>query len=180
MFIYTLGCFCCLGIFALYGALIIGKETPPQPTEAILSNTASITPPPLKINASCEKDISQVRIYVYMFHYIIPDVFIKKENKIEYSNSIPPEKLEAILKKLDNERKDENIEIVNLYDLKRFTDTNCFPGKNIVLLTVDDGWDDGYNFLFPLAKKYTIPFNLGIILSKVSKTPSEINNFLNE
>jgi peptidoglycan/xylan/chitin deacetylase (PgdA/CDA1 family) len=47
-------------------------------------------------------------------------------------------------------------------------------------MTADDGWDDGFNYLFPLAKKYKIPFVLAIIYNKVSRLPSEINNFLNE
>lgn len=70
--------------------------------------------------------------------------------------------------------------IVSLSELEHFQKTLCFPNKNIVLLTVDDGWDDGYNFLFPLAKKYNMKFNLGIIADKVSIVSSEINNFLNE
>lgn len=69
---------------------------------------------------------------------------------------------------------------MDLTELQGFNKTGCFPARNIVLLTVDDGWDDGYNFLFPLAKKYNMKFNLGIIADKVSTTPSEINNFLNE
>ena len=69
---------------------------------------------------------------------------------------------------------------MSLSDLENFNKTHCFPSKNIALLTVDDGWDDGYNFLFPLAKKYNMKFNLAIIADKVSTTSSEINNFLNE
>ncbi len=115
-----------------------------------------------------------------MFHYIIPDKYVSKDNKIEYGNSIPPEKLENILQTLSKARTDKKVSIISLGDLENFKKTDCFPNKNIVLLTVDDGWDDGYNFLFPLAKKYNMKFNLGIIADKVAMVPIEINNFLNE
>lgn len=115
-----------------------------------------------------------------MFHYIIPDKYVSKDNKIEYGNSIPPEKLESILQILAVERANNKVTIVSMRELENFQKTACFPNKNIVLLTVDDGWDDGYNFLFPLAKKYNMKFNLGIIADKVAMVPIEINNFLDE
>jgi len=45
----------------------------------------------------CITNPDDVKIYAYMFHYIIPDKYVSKDNKIEYGNSIPPEKLENIL-----------------------------------------------------------------------------------
>lgn len=126
------------------------------------------------------ENANDVKIYAYMFHYIIPDKYVDKANKMVYGNSIPPENLERILQTLSQARASNKVRIVSLADLENFKKTGCFPNRNIVLLTVDDGWDDGYNFLFPLAKKYNMKFNLGIIADKVSTTSSEINNFLNE
>lgn len=121
-----------------------------------------------------------IKIFVYMFHYIIPDKFVNPTNKWEYNNSMSPAIFELYLKKLNEERKKWNIDIISMNDLYTAKNSSCYTNKNLVVLTSDDGWDDSYNYLFPLAKKYDIPFNLAIISSKVSKVSSEINNFANE
>lgn len=147
--------------------------------------TKKIEPKSLKIwqnlsSKKCIKAIDWVKINTYIFHYIIPDQFVNPKNKIEYGNSLSPRFFEWILKKIYNERLLWNIEVINLQNLDKYYKNDCFPNKNIVILTADDGWDDNYNFLFPLVQKYQIPFNLAIISSKVSKTPAETNNFANE
>lgn len=84
------------------------------------------------------------------------------------------------MKRLYDKRTKKLLYIASLKDLETFSLTDCYPSKDIVLLMADDGWDDNYNYLFPIVKKYRIPFSLAIISSKVSQLPSEINNFANE
>ena len=161
-------------VWIFYDVLFRNSDIHIQKDKKIMVN------PNDKRQSACIKNMNDLTIYVYMFHYIIPDKFVDKNNKIEYGNSLSPEFFEKILKKLKVDVDENKIYITDFKALENFTANSCFPNKNIVLLTADDWWDDSYNYLFPLAKKYNMKFSLWIISSKVSKTNAEINNFANE
>lgn len=133
-----------------------------------------------KTSHVCIKNLNDLKVFVYMFHYIIPDKDVDINNKIEYWNSLDPDFFDKIMQKLKLNIDNGKIFVGNLSDLEDFSNNFCFPNKNIVILTADDWWDDSYNFLFPIAKKYGIKFNLWIISNKVSKISTEISNFANE
>jgi hypothetical protein len=42
----------------------------------------------------CYRGSEQIKIYTYIFHYIIPDKFVDPKNKTEYGNSLSPEYFE--------------------------------------------------------------------------------------
>lgn len=175
-------------IFLIWGFLVFKTFVSPKPIEIVktFANSWSKVNIPThtfmneyKKPKMCVKN-NDIKIYTYMFHYVIPDKFVDPNNKWEYNNSMSPVIFEAYMRKINSERNKRNIDVISMNDLIQARENNCFSNKNLVVLTSDDGWDDSYNFLFPLAKKYSIPFNLAIISSKVSKVEAEINNFANE
>jgi peptidoglycan/xylan/chitin deacetylase (PgdA/CDA1 family) len=47
--------------------------------------------------------------------------------------------------------------------------SGCFPGETIWIFTADDGWSDMHDTLFPIAKRYGVPFFVGIISDRIGK-----------
>ncbi|MDD2916474.1 MAG: polysaccharide deacetylase family protein [Candidatus Gracilibacteria bacterium] len=181
LYIFLIAVTVIMGVSSLYH--FSGGVSSSENSAILIKNTQAMSEKTGLIHGfsgQCIQKIDDLKVYAYMFHYVIPEKYVRKDNKIEYGNTISPEKLESILISLSKSRDAGKIKITSLSELADYRKNNCFPNKNIVLLTVDDGWDDGYNFLFPLAKKYDMKFNLTIIADKVSTTPSETHNFLNE
>jgi peptidoglycan/xylan/chitin deacetylase (PgdA/CDA1 family) len=46
---------------------------------------------------------------------------------------------------------------------------HCYPKKPLWIFSADDGWQDTYTALFPIAVEQRIPFFLGIITSKMGE-----------
>lgn len=81
------------------------------------------------------------------------------------SMSITPKKFEAQLKWL----KDNGFTIIPLKEAVEYlqgTRTNI-PAKSIVI-TMDDGWQSVYKYMFPLVRKYNIPVTLFIYPQTIS------------
>lgn len=86
---------------------------------------------------------------VLMFHYI-EDVDPKTKDQLRYRLSFSPKKLEEFLKYF----KENNIETLTFWDLKKIIDKKQEFPKKAVLLTFDDGYSSHYQNAFPLLKKY--------------------------
>jgi peptidoglycan/xylan/chitin deacetylase (PgdA/CDA1 family) len=114
-----------------------------------------------------------------MYHYVRPD----NENvpgSTPEKLSILPENFDrqmAYLRKLEDEKK---VRIIHFSDLEKYDKSHCYPNQKLVLLTSDDGWDDGYRFIFPIIQKYRIPFHFAIIANRVAKGDERIDTFMNE
>lgn len=62
------------------------------------------------------------------------------------------------------------IHLSTLAQLQQFQQKNCFPYKRLVVFTVDDGRLDSYQALYPVIKKYHIPFDYAIISDTLAIT----------
>jgi peptidoglycan/xylan/chitin deacetylase (PgdA/CDA1 family) len=97
-----------------------------------------------------------------MYHYIRDKNWDKADAGF-IRNAVITENFDAQMKKFSELEKNEKIKIIFLSDLEKYQKENCYPHKNLVVLTSDDGWDDNYINLYPIAKKYNTKFHLSII-----------------
>lgn len=104
----------------------------------------------------------EVKVYTYMYHYIRDKNWDKADAGF-IRNAVITENFDAQMKKFSELEKNEKIKIIFLSDLEKYQQENCYPHKNLVVLTSDDGWDDNYINLYPIAKKYNTKFHLSII-----------------
>ena len=114
-----------------------------------------------------------------MYHYVRPS----NENtpgSTPDKLSIQPEVFDLQMEYLHSLEQSGKIAIIHFSDLEKYDASDCYPNKKIVLLTSDDGWDDGYRFIFPTIEKYQIPFHFGIIANRVAKGSGRIDTFMNE
>jgi peptidoglycan/xylan/chitin deacetylase (PgdA/CDA1 family) len=117
----------------------------------------------------------EVKIYTYMYHYIRNKNW-DKPNAGFIRNAVITENFDAQMKKFSELEKNEKIKIIFLSDLEKFQKEDCYPHKNLVILTSDDGWDDNYINLYPIAKKYNTKFHLSIISSYTKE--NRYDNFM--
>ncbi len=82
------------------------------------------------------------------------------------SMNMTPERFEAELKWL----KDNGFTVVPLKEVVKYLQgtRDTLPTKSIVI-TVDDGWQSAYTYIFPLVKKYKIPVTLFIYPETISQ-----------
>lgn len=119
----------------------------------------------------------EVQIYTYMYHYIRNKNW-DDPNAGFIRNAVITENFEAQMKKFQELEDQEKIKIIFLSELEKFQSDNCFPHKNLVIFTSDDGWDDNYINLFPIAEKYDIKFHLSIISDYTQK--QRYDNFMTQ
>jgi peptidoglycan/xylan/chitin deacetylase (PgdA/CDA1 family) len=109
--------------------------------------------------------IRDPQVSTFMFHYIRD--YDPRDTAITKWLSIPPAIFDEDMKTIDTLRKKWLITLMNGEEFLNSWTTGCYPGKNIWIMTSDDGWSDSYIALMPIAKKYQIPFFFGIITKKV-------------
>lgn len=82
------------------------------------------------------------------------------------SMNLTPKKFEAQLKWLQ----DNNYTVIPLTEVVKYLQgtRNSLPPKSVVI-TVDDGWQSAYTYLFPIVRKYKIPVTLFIYPETISK-----------
>ncbi len=104
----------------------------------------------------------EVKIYTYMYHYIRNKDW-DKPNAGFIRNAVITENFDAQMKAFSQLEEENKIKIIFLSELENYQNENCYPHNNLVILTSDDGWDDNYINLYPIAKKYNTKFHLSII-----------------
>jgi peptidoglycan/xylan/chitin deacetylase (PgdA/CDA1 family) len=67
-------------------------------------------------------------------------------------------------------QKPNGVQLMQGNDFLHALDTNCFPWRIIWIFTSDDGWEDTYTDLVPIATANGVPFFLGIIAGKLDST----------
>lgn len=105
---------------------------------------------------------TDITLYAYMYHYVRDRDWDGKDaghiNNVVYTDNFKVQMDK--FKKLED---DGQISIVLNSEFDFYSDSHCFPNKNIVMLISDDWWDDNYTRLFPIAKEKWVKFNLAII-----------------
>lgn len=97
-----------------------------------------------------------------MYHYIRDRDWDSSDAGF-LNNAVVTENFDAQIQKFQELESSEKIKIIFLSDLEKYLETECFPHEKLVILTSDDGWDDNYINLYPIAKKYNTKFHLSII-----------------
>ena len=118
-----------------------------------------------------------VQIYIYMYHYIRNKDW-DDPNAGFIRNAVITENFEKQMEKFSQLEKNNEIDVIFFSQLEDFQKNNCFPHKNLVLMTSDDGWDDNYINLYPIAKKYGIKFHLSIISNYTQE--NRYDNFMTQ
>ena len=103
-----------------------------------------------------------VTIYTYMYHYIRDREWDKPTDTF-LNNAVITQNFEAQMEKFQQLQKDGRLQIIFLSELEDFQTRDCYPHENLVIFTADDGWDDNFTNLFPIAKKHEIKFHLSIV-----------------
>ena len=111
-----------------------------------------------------QKCLSQddVKIYTYMYHYIRDKDWDKPDDTF-INNAVITENFSAQMNRFQELEQDDKLQIIFLSELEQFQSIDCYPHKNLVVFTSDDGWDDNFTNLFPIAKKHSIKFHLSIV-----------------
>ena len=91
-----------------------------------------------------------------MYHYIRGDD--AHDTPGTHKLSIPPNVFEEQMQLIHRLETTGLITLMRGQDFLTAEKSRCYPGKNIWIFTADDGWVDSYNSLYPIAKKYQIPF----------------------
>lgn len=90
---------------------------------------------------------------------------------IGWKHGVSPKNLEKQFVYLKKKK-----EVVTLLDIITYVKNEKEIPKNTIAITVDDGYEDTYTILYPLAKKYNFPFTLFLttdlsILPKLGNLP---------
>ncbi len=110
----------------------------------------------------CVKDPN---VQFLMYHYIRDHD--RSDTVITRDLSVAPALFERHMQKLSDMSKQGKIMLMKWDDFLEGVRSGCFPGKNIWILTADDGWIDMRDYLVPIATKYSVPFFLGIITNRL-------------
>lgn len=130
------------------------KKSPQEDEEIVVNRESNTT-------TQCVA-VDDTSVYIYMYHYI-RDRDWDDPNASFIQNAVITENFDAQLEAFEQLQSEEKIKIIFLSELENFQASNCFPHKNIVVLTADDGWDDNYINLFPIVIKHNLKFHLSII-----------------
>ena len=105
--------------------------------------------------------IPHPHIEFFMYHYIRDKD--SRDTPITARLSVSPAFFESHMQTIAALREQRKVTLMHGEDFIRALDSSCFPSDTIWVFTTDDGWSDTYATLFPIAKKYNIPFFVGII-----------------
>ncbi|MDR2977762.1 MAG: polysaccharide deacetylase family protein [Streptococcaceae bacterium] len=112
--------------------------------------------------------LNENKLPTMMYHNVSPDT--------PNSNYVTPENLESALQQLQQ----NDIYTVSTNEAYQILNTKTKPAEKIIWLTFDDGYQDFYDHVFPLLKKYKMHATSNLITSYIESgkpgymTPSEI------
>jgi peptidoglycan/xylan/chitin deacetylase (PgdA/CDA1 family) len=112
--------------------------------------------------------INENKLPTMMYHNVSPDT--------PNSNYVTPESLESALQQLQQ----NNIYTVSSSEAYQILTTKTKPAEKVIWLTFDDGYQDFYDHVFPLLKKYKMHATSNLITSYIESgkpgymTPAEI------
>lgn len=91
-----------------------------------------------------------------MYHYVRDP--IPTDAKIIVQLSVPVATFESHMKEVRALANAGKVSLLSLVDLEKAKQNHCYPSEHNFAFTDDDGWIDLYTHLYPIAKKYQIPF----------------------
>ncbi len=110
---------------------------------------------------STEICIRDPQVRFFMYHYIRDDDTRDTHGTRELS--IPPNLFEGQMQAIHRLESAGLVTLMRGKDFVKAVRSGCYPGRNIWIFTDDDGWIDSYTNLYPIAKKYHIPFFFWVI-----------------
>lgn len=151
-----------LFLFSLICFGYIFSSTSWVPAKNLVSSESTIPTIPQKI---C---IQHPEISFFMYHYIRDDD--PKDTITTHELSVPPGVFREQLNYIHELARNKSITLMNGEDFLKSYQSWCFPGSPVWIFTSDDGWQDTYTDLVPLAREYEVPFFLGIIVNRIGKS----------
>ena len=79
---------------------------------------------------------------------------------------------------LRRQQKRKKTQVALLSELENREQYNCFPNRNITVLSFDDGRRDNYEYAFPILKKFGLKGNFGIIINRIGFHGKRIDPFM--
>ena len=130
-----------------------GKELSPTPIktlESVVSTTPTATPTAKPISfEEMNKNFGPCgRVSVLMYHHIQEMETAKKRGQTNLT--VSPEYFRKQMQYL----KDKNYNVIGMNDLKNFLDNGVNLPAKAVLLTMDDGYKDNYEKMYPILKEF--------------------------
>ena len=127
----------------------------------------------LSMSGASSVCITDPKISVFMYHYVRE--YDPHDPALVQNLSLDPNLFEAHMKYIRELQDHGLVYVAKLSELDTFRKSKCFPNKHVFVLTADDGWDDTYTRIFWLARKYRLPFGIGLITSKLN-TPGFVTD----
>lgn len=103
----------------------------------------------------------------FMYHYI--RYAESNASSVLRELSVPPETFRSHMQAVSNLAKNKKITLMTGKNFVKSMKTNCFPGNNVWIFFADDGWEDNFYRLAPIAEEFQIPFVFGIISEKINQ-----------
>jgi peptidoglycan/xylan/chitin deacetylase (PgdA/CDA1 family) len=138
--------------------------------------TPSVTPNPTITLTSTPIPLASLKLPIIMFHYI--EYVQNPGDTLRAKMDISPFTLNFQL----NTLKENNYDTYFVKDIPHLLDTGLEPKNKSIILTFDDGYEDFYQNVFPLLKKYQLKATVYIIYNFIGRkdfmTQSQIQELI--
>ncbi len=166
------------GLTVYVAKKILSKKSSSSVVAPYYDNKVFRLPDDLEKQASAEAKLhpESIRLPIIMYHYV---EYVKDINDIIRKRlDIVPSTFEAEMKALH----DNGYRTYFVRDIPDILNGNIVPGKQSVVLTFDDGYEDFYRDVFPLLKKYRMRATIYVIYDYINRkgflTDAEIKEVL--
>jgi len=124
----------------------------PETAKITIVPTATLSPTPTSVTvAGMNQNYGPcAKINVLMYHHIQDEETAKKNGQMKLT--VTPDFFRKHLQYL----KDNQYNVINITDLKKFFNNGESLPNKPVLITIDDGYKDNYEFAYPILKEFGV------------------------
>lgn len=118
------------------------------------SPTATATPKPVTVESMSEEYGPCTKVNVLMYHHIQDEKTAKEKGQM--SLTVTPDFFRKHLQYL----KDNGYSVITMAELKNFFNGGAVLPKKSVMITIDDGYKDNYEVMYPILKEFSFKANV--------------------
>jgi peptidoglycan/xylan/chitin deacetylase (PgdA/CDA1 family) len=152
-----------------------GVESAATPTPTITPETSTPTPKPTPTRRPTPVPYREYHVPILMYHRIVP---LSESGQEPNGLLIPPEIFTAQMQSLA----DAGWRTITLGELAQDMQDGTPPPARTFVITIDDGWWDGYTYAFPIMRKYGFVATYFVISSRIGQKdnlfPSDLQDLV--